>query len=467
MSRPNTSAISEIDTTARGPLSLLIFSAVGWLVLAGVFGLIHSLQRHSPSFMAALPYLTYGRTQAIYETTLVFGWAANAAYAVALWILARLGGGPWRGLSLLTAGTLFWNLAVTTGIVSIAMGEGTTLRFLQMPGYLHPFLLFAGAAMATPAVLAWTGRRTNGSYAAQWYAVAALFLFPWLYSAAQLMLLANPVSGVSRAVIEAWYSQNVLTLWLLPVALAAAYYLLPRLTGRPAAHYGYAQLGFWVLVVVGSWTGVRHLAGGPVPAWIPTMGIAATVLLVFHYILVGINLGGNLAGPSGAALRFVRAGLVAYLAAGLVDTLSSLRGFAVIVQFTYFETALQQLFLNGAFALIAFGALYELVPRMTGRAWPSPGQIRSHFVLAVGGMLVSVIGLALAGWIQGRGLLNPETSFAAISASTRPWLLLASVGDLALLLGGMIFAVHFTRVVVSGLLSAARRVTAAETAPAS
>jgi len=46
-----------------------------------------------------------------------------------------------------------------------------------MPVYVHPLLLVSYAAIATPGVLAWTGRSTRATFATQWYAVAALFLF--------------------------------------------------------------------------------------------------------------------------------------------------------------------------------------------------------------------------------------------------------------------------------------------------
>jgi cytochrome c oxidase cbb3-type subunit 1 len=461
MSSDSHMAAADTDTTARGPLSLLLASSLAWLVVAVSLGLVHAIQRHTPSFLETIPAFTYGRTQAMYETALIFGWAANAAYAVALWILARLGGGHWRGLGLMTGGTLFWNAGVTIGIFCIGWGEGTMLRFLQMPAYVHPLLLVSGAAISTPAILAWTGRRTSGTYVAQWYAIGALFLFPWFYSASQVMLLADPVSGVSRAIIGAWHAQNVLSLWLAPIALAAAYYLLPRLTGKPVPHYGFAGLGFWVLIVVGSWTGGRHLVGGPVPAWIPATGIAAAVLLLFHFMLVWMNLSPALRAGTTDPLRFVRAGIVAYLAGGVLDALVSLEGAAARLQFTHFQTGLQQLFVQGAFGLLVLGAIYDLVPRLTGRAWPSPRQIRGHYVLALTGTALSVAGLLIAGWIQGGALLHADASFAAIAASTRPWLYLASAGELTFLLGAMVASVHLARLLL-GLcrLSAAGQSTA-------
>jgi len=77
---------SETDTTARGPLSLLILSAIKWLILSGLLSVIATIQLHKPSFLADCPLFTYGHIQALQETVFIYGWAANASFAVALWL---------------------------------------------------------------------------------------------------------------------------------------------------------------------------------------------------------------------------------------------------------------------------------------------------------------------------------------------------------------------------------------------
>ncbi len=446
ISAPSNVAASETDTTARGPLVLLLVSALGWLLVSGVLALIATIQLHTPGFMAACPWLTYGHTQAVQETAFIYGWAANSAFAVSLWILGRLGGAPLRGLGLLTVGTVFWNLGVTIGIVCIMLGEATAVSFLQIPAYIHPLLLVAYAAIATPGVLAWTGRRQQGTFASQWYAVAALFLFPWLYSAAQMMLLVAPVRGVGQAVVAAWFAQNLLSLWLIPTALAAAYYLVPKLTGRVIANYDFAPHGFWALLFFGAWTGTRHLIGGPVPAWIPTVGIVTTLVLLFHYVIVALNLRAGLGGGRGnVVLGFVSFGLLAYVIGGLLDAIFSFHVFAEVLQFTYFPVAQLKLAVMGAYSFLIFGAIYYLTPRITGVAWPSTSLIRAHFGLAVLGTVVTVVSLAAAGWVQGKGLGDPVMTFASIAAATRPWLLAATAGEAILLFGSIVLTVHFVR----------------------
>src|SRR5579884_1770583 len=195
------SEVSGIDASARVPLLILLGSAILWLIAGGVLALIASIQLHTPEFLGGCVWFTYGRMQAAQETALVYGWAVNAGLAVALWLLARLGGLPLRGAGLAAVGAGFWNLALTLGIIGIFAGDMTGFSLLQMPAYVQPAMLVAYAAVAASGVLAWTGRRAAFTYATQWYAVAALFVFPWVFSVAQVLLLFAPVHGTLQAVV--------------------------------------------------------------------------------------------------------------------------------------------------------------------------------------------------------------------------------------------------------------------------
>jgi cytochrome c oxidase cbb3-type subunit 1 len=197
------------------------------------------------------------------------------------------------------------------------------------------------------------------------------------------------------------------------------------------------------LLFIGPWTGGRHLVGGPVPAWVPTVGIACSFLLLFHFIVVAINLRDAFGNPTGStALRFVAFGVAAYVVGGLVDAGTALRGVAQYVQFTYFVEARTMLAILGGFTLPVFGAIYFLTPRVTGNAWGSDGLIKLHLGAAGLGLVLLVGGLAGAGLKQGLGLNDAGVTFAAIFDSVRPWLLVATAGVGLQLLGGVFLAVN-------------------------
>src|SRR5258708_33675411 len=94
--KPAAPEVTVIDTAARWPLVLLISSAIKWLILSGVLALIAAIQLIQPGFLADCSVFTHGRVVAMQESVFIYGWAANAGLALALWILGRLGGSPLR-----------------------------------------------------------------------------------------------------------------------------------------------------------------------------------------------------------------------------------------------------------------------------------------------------------------------------------------------------------------------------------
>lgn len=440
--------VSDIDRSTHCSLSFLIASSLAWLVIGGILFLINLIQLHTPSFLADCAFLTYGRTQALQESALIYGWAVNGGLAVGLWLLARLGGAPLRGSNYVSLGAVFWNLGLTGALVGIACGEMTTFSLLQLPRFIQPLMLVAFGVMAAPGVLAWTGRRKEATYATQWYVLGALFLFPWFFSVAQVMLLFAPVRGVLQTVVASWYAQNFYSLFLAPLAVAVLYYLLPKIKGKMIPSYDFAIYGFWSLLLFGTWMAGRTLVGGPVPAWIPTVAFAASTLVLFHHIILFVNLRAVFSPAGSLALKFAAFGLTAYLANGLVDICFSSRVLAAVTHFTYFQLAQHQLIL-AAFSLSIFAAIYYLAPRIAGMAWPSSSLARAHYLASVIGFSVLISTLAIAGWRQGMSLNNPDVSFAEIAAATRPWLLVATAAQGLLVVGNVALGIHFVRLMLT------------------
>lgn len=436
--------VTAIDTQARGPLLPLVGAALTWLVVSGVFALISAVQLHSPAFYSECAWFTHGRMAALHETAFVYGWAANAGLAIGLWLLGRLGGQPLRALNWAVVGGVFWNLGVAVGLVGIVVGDMTSFSLLQLPRYVQPLMVLAYSAIAIPGILAWSGRNRAGTYASQWYAVAALFLFPWLLTAAQVVLLWSPVRGVVQAIGAAWYAQGVWSLWLVPLALAGAYYVVPKVSGRTLPGYEAAPWSFWTLILVGTWTAGRHLVGGPVPAWIPAIAVVGGALLLFHYLVVVLNLRVVIE-AGGTAVKFVSFGLLAYLVNGLIEIVSSFRITAVHTQFTFFAAGLEQLALYGAVTMLFFGAIYFMVPRLAGRPWSSAVLTTGHLVAAIVGVVASVAALMAAGSTQSELLLKPAATFADIFGKVQIPLLAHTAAQFVLLGANLLLLVNFAR----------------------
>lgn len=447
---------AAVESQARWPLILLAASGLLWFITGCVLAIIHSTQLHTPGFFAAHEWLGFGRVQAASESALLYGFVANCGFAVVWWLLGRLGTAAPRGVAAALVGVLFWNAGVSAGVVGILAGDLGPWALLQMPAYVVPLLGIAYAAFALAGFAAWLDRRDAEAFAAQWYAVAAILSLPWFYSAAYAMLHLYPVAGVSQAVVAAWAAEGLRLLWAAPIALGTAYYLLPKLGAQTLRGYAYADVGFWALILFAPWVGTRALAGSPVPVWIPTVGISCTLLLVLHYLVVAANLKGALSKAGGIPFKLVALGVIAYLLGGLADTVLAFRSLAERFQFTYLGEARFALLVFGIVAPVVFGALYYLMPRVTGRAWASEGLVRAHHRALLLGLLVLIVGLVGAALAQGSGLVATRAadgqvsalSFADIFAHSKPWLLIATHGLLLELIGGVLLLANFILILV-------------------
>ncbi len=443
-----TSEASVIDASLRTPLTLLITSALLWLLVASVLGVVAAWQLHTPAFFNACEYVTYGRIQPAQSSVLIYGWGFNAAFAVSLWLMARLSRGVLPGFGALLLGTVFWNVGVAVGLVGILSGFSSSIAGLDMPGFALPLLWVAYALIAAWTFVVFRDGRSQQLFASQWYLFVALLAFPWIYSIAQVMLVLVPVRGTVQSVIQAWFSGNLFLLWFASIALAAIYYFLPKLLLKPVAHYNLASTGFWWILVFGSWAGLARLLGGPVPAWVQTFGAAASFMLLVPLVIFGLNFVGTLSGSWGSLknsypLRFIAFGVVALMLVLLSMVADATHGFAALTQFTYFTAAEVQLGLYGFFTMVIFGSLYVIVPRVFATAWANDALTGVHFVASAIGVVLLVGSLAVGGIQQGLQLADASIAFSAVTTATLPYLFSASVGCVLLAIGQLAFAINF------------------------
>jgi len=438
-------APSEIDASCRLPLLVLFVSAAVWLVIGSIFALIASLKFHSPNILADCPWLTYGRVRPVANNCLIYGFCLQSGLGVGLWLLARLGDSVLAQTWLVTVGAKLWNLGVTVGVVGILAGDATGFENVEMPRYAAIILFIGYLLIALWSLLTFHQRRERQLYVSQWFLLAALFWFPWIYSTANLLLVTFPVRGAAQAVIAWWYSANLLVVWLGLVGLAAIFYFVPRLTNRELHSRYLALFAFWALILFGSWGGIPNSA--PLPAWMPAISTVGAVLTGLSILTVAMNLYGTLEGNcsklwAGPSLRFISFGLVAFIVAGLLNAVCSFNPVSQITGLTWFTPALTYLKVYGFFAMVMFGAIYYILPHLTGIDFPSPKLVGVHFWVATIGILFIVVPLAAGGVVQGYKLHNPTLPFMDILKSTLPFLRASTLGDLLLLLGHLIFLVN-------------------------
>lgn len=439
-------ALDAPQESCRLPVLYLLGSGLCWLLVGLLLMLLASLKLHSPDCLP-FAWAGVGRLDAAARNALLLGAASQTGLGVALWLLARLGNTALACPGTAVAGTVLWNLALTVGVPALLLGHTTGVAGLELPGSLSVILL-AGYVLIAGVGIAAFARSNREAYApAQWFLFGALLWFGWLYTTALVTGVFFPGRGVLTALTAGWFTQGLNWLWLTPLALAALYHFIPELTGRSLRSPELAPFAFWTLALFGGWTATAGLVGGPLPAWMVTVGVAAGVLLLIPVVLASVNLhvGGSLRTP---AAKFAALSALSFTVGGLAQGATALRCANSVLHFTQFETALRELTLFGFVTGALFAGAYAVVPRLAGRSLPDSRLTTAHFGLTVLGLLVIVGASALGGWRQGFALADATQDFGAVQTGLQGWLKLHTAGLALFLLGQVAFKAN---VVLLGL----------------
>ena len=437
-----------IDASTRVPVLMFYASAVVWLLLGTLLAGFTSFKLHSPDLLSNVAVLTWGRIRPAHLNVMLYGWASMVGMGTAIWLMARLCRTTLRHPLVLVTGGAFWNLGVLLGVIGILAGDSTGYHWLEFPSYAAVVLFVAYSIIASWVVLMFRFRRGDPIYITQWYLLAAFLWFPWMYLAAQTMLFIVPVQGVLQAAVNWWYANNLLFLWFGSLALGTAYYMIPKVIGRPVYSYHLAAIGFWTYAFFASWTGMQRLVDGPFPAWMITASIAATILCIIPVATVGLNHHMTMRGyfplmRYSPTLRFTVFGAMSYTAFSLLGVVISLRSFARYLQFSEVSSAYSHLGLYAFFSMIMFGAMYYIVPRLVGREWRFASLIKIHFWASVYGIGLMTLMLIAGGMVQGLNMDNPTLPFTESTQSVLPYLRGRSLSGILMTVAHFVFAYHF------------------------
>ena len=441
----------DIDASCRLPLLVLFGHAAFWLLVSSAFGFLASLKFHAPNLLSDCAWLSYGRVHAVATMAFTYGFAIQAGLGVGLWTIAGLGQNRVSQSLGIVFGGKVWNFGVLLGVVGILAGSTTGFDYLEMPRYSAVLLFIASLVIGMGLVKTLHQRRERSLQPSQWFLIAAIFWFPWIFSTARLMLVLHPVRGVMQSVLAWWFAANLNLVWLALVGLATMFYFIPKLVGRPLHSRALALFTFWTLILFGSWTGLP--GGAPLPAWMPALSAIAAVLTLLPQIALGLNIfhtkqGARVEEQSKTAFGFIILGLGMFQLAGLMRVAAALPGVSAITDFTWFTVAQSQLNTYGFFAMTIFGAIYYILPRVTGIEWPFAKSVRAHFWLAAFGIILVAAPLAIGGVLQGLKLNNPQIGFGDLTKATLPFLRVSTTGELLVALGHLLFAMNLTGMVV-------------------
>lgn len=445
--RASTESINE---SCRWPVLLLFSGALLWLVVSLVFGVVSSIKMHAPGFWAQCEWVSFGRLRPAFMSALIYGFATQSALGCALWITARLSRQTLLLGGLVFAGAAILNIGVAVGVLQIMAGQSTGYAWMEIPRQGASLILGGYLLAALSALYTLHQRRERELYPSLWFIVGGLFAFPWLMTIGYLLAVVNPLRGVMQSVAASYFQNGIMHLWLTPMALAVAYYLIPKVSGREVHSNQAAGFGFWSLILAGGWCGLSLISNGPIPRWMGGTGVAAKWLLLLPAAAYGSNFvmtcfTGKRSARSGVAWPYLFFGSIFYFLFVLLDVVSTTQSGNRLLTFTPYPMGVSLLGLIGFVALLLIGGICHITEKLLESEFSSRIPLFVQLLMSLLGIAFVSGGYVLAGVLCGAKLADPSLPFGAAARSLLPFLGMATLGFTILLLGQLVFLGAFVK----------------------
>lgn len=398
--------------------------AVAWVVAASIATLVVDLLMLFPGAGDGIPVvgsvLSYGRLHPVAETALVFGFLVTSGFAAVYAIFPRITGVQLHNEVLGAATTLTWTVTVLIGMAALKFGLNQGRPMAELPIGVDAAMLIMLVLVLFNAGVTVARRREPTLYASGWYLLAVVILAPVIFLIGNLPVF----TGATDVIVSGFYQNGLELLWLLPIGLGIAHYVIPVETGNPLYSVAVARASFWSLVFVGGWPGQRFYMKSLGPDYLESIAFAMSVVLLVPVVSSVVNLvatGRERWGllQKAFGLRWAVAGLgllvvwIGLLVGGTVPWVSRLVGS------TSYSSAVRHLGSWGVFSAFAFALIYHVYPLMVGRDWYSRRLSSFHFWGTLAGVSLGVVALLGLGLVQTTTLVTTDAAglSGAIQAS--------------------------------------------------
>jgi cytochrome c oxidase cbb3-type subunit 1 len=261
-------------------------------------------------------------------------------------------------------------------------------------------------------------------------------------------------AGVQDALTQWWYGHNAVGFLLTTPFLGLMYYFMPKAAERPVYSYRLSIVHFWSLVFLYIWAGPHHLHYTSLPNWAQTLGMA------FSLMLIAPSWGGMLNGlltlrgawervRTDPILKMFVVAVTFYGMSTLEGPIMSIRTVNALSHYTDWTIGHVHSGALGWVAMLSFGMIYWMVPRLWERPWARESWLNGHFWLGTLGIIFYTIPMWVGGITQGlmwkalteEGLLKYPDFTETVNA-LHPFYVLRAVGGTLFLLGAILLGVN-------------------------
>jgi cytochrome c oxidase cbb3-type subunit 1 len=430
-----------------------LITAIFWFVFGTVVGLISALLMSYPDMIRNVPQLNFGRLRPAHTNSILIGWLSMGYVGCMFYLIPVLSGVKrlWNerfGNITMIA----WNLIVAFGVFGILNGDTEAREYAEMQGpyHIYDWLVLAGLFMVGLNVYmtVLTGKEKKW-YVSIWYILGALFWFPIVYIIGNRAFVQ--FDGLNDAIAGWFYGHNILGMWFTVGGVGILYYLIPRFTGNPLYSHTLSMIGFWTIGMFYAPTGTHHVLQAPVPEWLKAIAVISSVFLLVPVLTVLVNFFMTCKGKwhlvaDHIPFRFLAASGLAYLLTCIQGPFQATRAVNWYIHFTQWVVAHAHLALLATFTMIVFGAIYYIIPKITGRKIYSRSLAIWHFWLVFIGWILMILTLTAAGLIQAAGW-HFGIPVDQLVIEMAPYFLVRFISGVMIVTGGILFMLNIYKTV--------------------
>jgi len=388
--------------------------ALVWGVLGMGVGVYIASELAWPFLNFEIPQITFGRLRPVHTTLVIFGFGGSALFATSYYVVQRTSQARLWNDSLANFTFWGWQIAVAAGAISYMMGYTQSREYAEFEWPIDILITVTWVAYFLVYVGTLRRRSQPHIYVANWFylafilATAILHIFNNLAIPVSLfgMKSYSLFSGVQDAMTQWWYGHNAVGFFLTAAFLGMMYYFVPKQAGRPVYSYRLSIVHFWALSFLYMWVGAHHLHWTALPDWTSTLAATFSVMLLLPSWGGMINGIMTLSGAweklrTDPIMLFMITALSFYGMSTFEGPLMSLKSVNALSHYTDWTVGHVHSGALGWVALISFGSLYHMIPRLYDTKLWSQRLVYVHFFLATIGIVLYITAMWVAGIGQG------------------------------------------------------------------
>jgi cytochrome c oxidase cbb3-type subunit I len=393
-------------------------TSVIWIVIATVYGLTAAIELVAPDLLGNISFLLFGRIRPIHINIVLFGFLTPSLIGSALYIIPVLTQTKLYSERLANLSVVLWNIFLVASVVTLSQGKTQGREYAELIWPIDIMVILCFLILSFVVVKTLLARKENLMFVSLWYIAGAFIWTSILYTLGNVVW--NPDTGALKGMTDAiwlwFYGHNIFGLLLTPLAIAAAYYIIPRVTGSPIYSHTLSLVGFWMLLVMYTHIGTHHLIQAPAPQWLKVISIVDSIGMLIPVMTFLTNIWLTLKDRLGTIHKdiggkFIFAGTVFYFLVCVQGPLQSLPSVQRVTHFNNWVVAHAHIALLGFSGFIAIGAMYYFLPKILNRELYSKTLADFQYWLLMIGVNGFFLVLTAVGLVQGSSWLHGTTTY--------------------------------------------------------